>query len=30
MEELAAQDQKVTRCVMPRDAAVKFFRDMGE
>ncbi len=30
MEELAAQDQKVTRSVMPRDEAVKFFRDMGE
>ncbi|HEV2110397.1 MAG TPA: threonine--tRNA ligase, partial [Gammaproteobacteria bacterium] len=30
MEELAAQDQKVTRSVMPRDEAVKFFRGMGE
>ncbi|MFI4968541.1 MAG: TGS domain-containing protein, partial [Gammaproteobacteria bacterium] len=30
MEELAAQDQKVTRSVMPRDEAVKFFKDMGE
>src|SRR5690348_3832093 len=30
MEELAGQDQKVTRSVMPRDEAVKFFRDMGE
>ena len=30
MEELAAADQTVTRSVMPRDAAVKFFRDMGE
>src|ERR1051325_5209026 len=30
MEELAAQDQKVTRSVMPRDEAVKFFREMGE
>src|SRR5579871_6293287 len=30
MEELAGADQKVTRSVMPRDEAVKFFRDMGE
>ncbi|MGA9851573.1 MAG: threonine--tRNA ligase [Gammaproteobacteria bacterium] len=30
MEELAAQDQAVSRSVMPRDEAVKFFRDMGE
>ena len=30
MEELAAKDQQVTRSVMPRDEAVKFFRDMGE
>ena len=30
MEELATQDQKVARSVMPRDQAVKFFRDMGE
>ncbi|HSN18624.1 MAG TPA: TGS domain-containing protein, partial [Gammaproteobacteria bacterium] len=30
MEELAGQDQMVTRSVMPRDEAVKFFRDMGE
>ena len=30
MEELAGQDQQVTRSVMPRDEAVKFFRDMGE
>ncbi|GAC1695742.1 MAG: threonine--tRNA ligase [Steroidobacteraceae bacterium] len=30
MTELAKADQKVTRRVMPRDAAVKFFRDMGE
>jgi threonyl-tRNA synthetase len=30
MQELADQDQKVTRSEMPRDAAVKFFRDMGE
>ncbi|HEY3644382.1 MAG TPA: TGS domain-containing protein, partial [Gammaproteobacteria bacterium] len=30
MEELAGQDQKVTRSVMPRDEAVKFFRGMGE
>ncbi len=30
MLELAAQDQAVSRSTMPRDAAVKFFRDMGE
>ncbi|MGH8400112.1 MAG: TGS domain-containing protein, partial [Gammaproteobacteria bacterium] len=30
MEELVAQDEPVSRSVMPRDAAVKFFRDMGE
>ncbi|HEX5636343.1 MAG TPA: threonine--tRNA ligase, partial [Gammaproteobacteria bacterium] len=30
MEELAAADFKVSRSVMSRDAAVKFFRDMGE
>ncbi len=30
MEELAAKDQSVSRSVMPRDAAAKFFRDMGE
>ncbi|HET7649085.1 MAG TPA: TGS domain-containing protein, partial [Gammaproteobacteria bacterium] len=30
MEELAAKDETVTRSVMPRDAAVKFFREMGE
>jgi threonyl-tRNA synthetase len=30
MQELATQDQPVTRTVMPRDEAVKFFRDMGE
>jgi threonyl-tRNA synthetase len=30
MTELARADEKVTRRVMPRDAAVKFFRDMGE
>ncbi|MGH8415216.1 MAG: threonine--tRNA ligase, partial [Gammaproteobacteria bacterium] len=30
MEELAAKDQPVSRSVMPRDEAVKFFRDMGE
>jgi threonyl-tRNA synthetase len=30
MTELAKADEKVTRRVMPRDAAVKFFRDMGE
>ncbi len=30
MTELAKADEKLTRRVMPRDAAVKFFRDMGE
>jgi len=30
MEKLAAQDMPLTRQVMPRDEAVKFFRDMGE
>ncbi|MDQ1363276.1 MAG: threonyl-tRNA synthetase [Pseudomonadota bacterium] len=30
MEELAAADFKVSRSVMSRDAAVKFFRDLGE
>jgi threonyl-tRNA synthetase len=30
MTELAKADEKVTRRVMPRDEAVKFFRDMGE
>jgi threonyl-tRNA synthetase len=30
MAELAQADEKVTRRVMPRDAAVKFFRDQGE
>jgi threonyl-tRNA synthetase len=30
MEELAVADFKVSRSVMSRDAAVKFFRDMGE
>jgi threonyl-tRNA synthetase len=30
MTELAQVDEKVTRRVMPRDAAVKFFRDQGE
>jgi threonyl-tRNA synthetase len=30
MSELARADEKVTRRVMPRDAAVKFFRDLGE
>ncbi|HET7921981.1 MAG TPA: threonine--tRNA ligase [Gammaproteobacteria bacterium] len=30
MEELAAKDEPVSRSVMPRDEAVKFFRDMGE
>jgi threonyl-tRNA synthetase len=30
MAELAKADEKVTRRVMPRDAAVKFFRDQGE
>ncbi len=30
MKELAKADFKVERTVMPRDEAVKFFRDMGE
>jgi threonyl-tRNA synthetase len=30
MAELARADEKVTRRVMPRDEAVKFFRDQGE
>src|SRR5262245_25663703 len=30
MKEIAAQDLKVSRRVMPRDEAVKTFRDMGE
>ncbi len=30
MKELAKADQKVARTVMPRDQAVRFFRDMGE
>ncbi|HEX7116100.1 MAG TPA: threonine--tRNA ligase, partial [Steroidobacter sp.] len=30
MRELAKADQKVTRRVLPRDEAVKFFRDQGE
>src|SRR3954465_5228561 len=30
MKEIAAQDLKVTRRVMPRDQAVQTFRDMGE
>jgi threonyl-tRNA synthetase len=30
MTQLAKADQKVNRRVMPRDEAVKFFRDMGE
>ncbi|HET7159572.1 MAG TPA: threonine--tRNA ligase [Burkholderiales bacterium] len=30
MSEIAKRDIKVTRSVMPRDEAVKFFRDMGE
>ena len=30
MAELAQADEKVTRRVMPREAAVKFFRDQGE
>jgi threonyl-tRNA synthetase len=30
MRELAAADQKVNRRVMPRDEAVKFFRNLGE
>src|SRR3989338_707137 len=30
MAELAKRDYPVTRSVLPRDEAVKFFRDMGE
>jgi len=30
MGELAAKDEKVTRRVLPRDEAVKYFKDMGE
>ena len=30
MKELAKKDFQVSRSVMPRDEAVKFFRDMGE
>ena len=30
MQELAALDQPVSRTLMPRDEAVKFFRNMGE
>ncbi|MCK9687367.1 threonine--tRNA ligase [Scleromatobacter humisilvae] len=30
MTELAAKDEKVTRRVLPRDEAVKHFKDMGE
>jgi len=30
MQEIVKQDHKVERTVMPRDEAVKFFRDMGE
>ena len=30
MEQLAAQDLEVTRRLMPRDEAVRFFRDLGE
>jgi threonyl-tRNA synthetase len=30
MKELAKADQKVARTVMPRDQAVRFFKDMGE
>lgn len=30
MEELAAKDYPVRRTLMPRDAAVQFFREMGE
>ncbi|BAV33810.1 threonyl-tRNA synthetase [Sulfuricaulis limicola] len=30
MQEIAKRDYPVTRTVMPRDEAVKFFRDMGE
>ncbi len=30
MEALAAQDLVISRSVMPRDEAIRFFRDMGE
>ncbi len=30
MHEIAKRDYPVTRTIMPRDEAVKFFRDMGE
>jgi len=30
MKELASEDYKVTRSLMPRDEAVKFFHDLGE
>jgi threonyl-tRNA synthetase len=30
MAELSAKDEQVKRSVMPRDAAVKFFKDLGE
>ncbi|MGZ5052244.1 MAG: threonine--tRNA ligase [Methylobacter sp.] len=30
MEELAAKDQPINRSVLPRDEAVKFFRNLGE
>jgi threonyl-tRNA synthetase len=30
MKELAKADEKVARTVMPRDQAVRFFKDMGE
>jgi threonyl-tRNA synthetase len=30
MGELAAKDEKVTRRVLPRDEAVKYFKDLGE
>jgi threonyl-tRNA synthetase len=30
MQELAAQDQPISRSSMPRERAVKFFRDIGE
>lgn len=30
MQQLVAEDYKVSRSVMPRDAAISFFKDMGE
>jgi threonyl-tRNA synthetase len=30
MQELAKQDEQVERSVMPREEAIRFFRDMGE